>query len=356
MIIQKYSDELEEQYEQLLSKSQVSMFNHSLKYRKFLKNILTNSEDHYLCCIENNRIFAALPLFIKNGPYGRVVNSLPFFGSHGGFVYRDEFTAEHCALLLKELDFLIQRNDTLSCTLIESPFETNKNFYQLFDGNLSDNRIGQITPLPKQDIKTRPDEQLLSLYHQKTRNMVRKGLKSGFEIAHDGSIETLKALHTIHVRNMESIGGQAKQWHIFESIHEVFDYDTDYRIYTARKDGKIASALLLFYFKNTVEYFTPATLEEYRSGQPLSALIYNAMLDAVSEKKMYFWNWGGTWLSQAGVYQFKSHWGTEDYPYRYYVKVIGGAKKINQLNKKQMLESYSNFYTIPFNKLDDYQK
>lgn len=67
MIIQEYSDELEEQYEQLLSNSQVSMFNHSLKYRKFLKNILTDSEDHYLCCIENNKIIAALPLFIKNG-------------------------------------------------------------------------------------------------------------------------------------------------------------------------------------------------------------------------------------------------------------------------------------------------
>jgi len=348
VIIQEYSDELEEQYEQLLSNSQVSMFNHSLKYKIFLKKILTYSEDRYLCCIEKDKIIAALPLFIKNGPYGRVVNSLPFFGSHGGFVYRDEFTAEHCALLLKELDSLMQSNDTLSCTLIESPFENNKSFYQLFNGNLSDNRIGQITPLPKQDIKTRPDEQLLSLYHQKTRNMVRKGLKSGFEIAHDGSLETLQALYSIHKQNIESIGGQAKLWNVFESIYEVFDYDTDYRIYTARKDGKIVSALLLFYFKNTVEYFTPATLEEYRSEQPLSALIYNAMLDAVVGKKMHFWNWGGTWLNQTGVYQFKSRWGTEDYPYRYHIKMVATPDKLNQATKNDLLSSYANFYTIPF--------
>lgn len=352
MIIQPYNDELQEHYEQLLFDSPVSMFNHSLKYRKFLKKILLDSEDHYLCCMEHNKIIAVLPLFIKNGPYGRVVNSLPFFGSHGGFVYRDEFTEEHCALLLKELDALMRRDDTLSCTLIESPFETKKHLYRLFGGNLSDERIGQITLLPNQDTKTRPDEQLLSLYHQKTRNMVRKGLKSGFEIAHDGSIETLQALHTIHEKNIESIGGQAKQWNVFESIHQIFDYDTDYRIYTARKNGKIVSALLLFYFKNTVEYFTPATLEEYRSEQPLSALIYRAMLDAIIDKKMRLWNWGGTWLSQTGVYQFKSRWGTQDYPYRYHVKVIDPAGKLKQADREDLLASYPNFYTVPFDYLE----
>jgi lipid II:glycine glycyltransferase (peptidoglycan interpeptide bridge formation enzyme) len=348
MIIRKYSDELEEQYEQLLFDSPVSMFNHSLKYRRFLKSILSDSEDHYLCCIEGKKLITALPLFIRNGPYGRVINSLPFFGSHGGFVYRHEATREHCALLLKELDSLIRRHDTLSCTIIESPFETRKDLYKHFDRNFSDNRIGQITPLPSQDTKTPTDEQLFGLYHQKTRNMVRKGLKSGFEIAHDGSMETLQALHSIHNQNIERLGGQAKQWHAFESIQKIFNYDTDYRVYTARKDGKIVSALLIFYFKNTVEYFTPAILEGYRNEQPLSALIYNAMLDAVVEKEMQFWNWGGTWLSQAGVYQFKSRWGTENYPYRYHIKVPVEPEKLKQAKMSDMLSCYTNFYTIPF--------
>lgn len=352
MIIQIYTEALKEYYEQLLVDSPASMFNHSLKYREFLQKILPDSTDHYLCCIEGSRMIAALPLFIMSGPYGKVINSLPFFGSHGGFVYNEDFDEKKCALLTKKLDSLVNDIDTYSCTLVESPFETRKDYYKSFGGNLFDERVGQITPLPSQDGETGLEERLLSLFHQKTRNMVRKGLKSGFEIAHDGSIETTQALCSIHKHNIESIGGQAKHWGVFEAIHEVFDYNTDYRIYTARKDGKIVSALLLFYFKNTVEYFTPATLEEYRGDQPLSALVYRAMLDALAEKQMQFWNWGGTWLSQAGVYQFKSRWGTQDYPYRYHIKVNNASKKLKQIKREDLLASYPNFYTVPFDYLE----
>ena len=41
--------------------------------------------------------------------------------------------------------------------------------------------------------------------------------------------------------------------------------------------------LYCFYFK-TVEYYTPATEEAYRSKQPLSLLIFRAMSDAVIEE------------------------------------------------------------------------
>ena len=52
--------------------------------------------------------------------------------------------------------------------------------------------------------------------------------------------------------------------------------------------------MLLFYFKDTVEYFVPAIDIEWRKEQPLSALIHIAMYDAIKEKKIVKWNWGGT--------------------------------------------------------------
>ena len=91
--------------------------------------------------------------------------------------------------------------------------------------------------------------------------------------------------------------------------------------------------LFLFLFQERSRILYPATLEEYRSYQPLSALIYRAMVDSVTEKNMEYWNWGGTWLNQSGVYKFKARWGTQDFPYRYHIKTYIDSDKINLISK-----------------------
>ena len=106
--------------------------------------------------------------------------------------------------------------------------------------------------------------------------------------------------------------------------------------------------MLLFYFKDTVEYFIPAIDIEWKKEQPLSALIHIAMYDAIKEKKIVKWNWGGTWTTQKGVYHFKSRWGAKDLPYFYYSKIFFDEKKISFITPKELLKSYPFFYTIPF--------
>lgn len=61
------------------------------------------------------------------------------------------------------------------------------------------------------------------------------------------------------------------------------------------------------------------------------------------------WNWGGTWITQEGVYNFKKKWGTEDYPYYYYNKIYD--KKILEIEKQELLEEFEYFYVIPFSVL-----
>lgn len=350
IVITTYTHCLQHQYDQLLRESCESMFTHSLKYKNFLDQILPGSTSNYLCCLESDKLVASLPLITIEGPYGKVINSLPYFGSHGGIVSGPEFTREMRLLLMEKLHSLTNTPNSLSCTLIESPFGE-RSHYLDFHANLHDERIGQITSLPAAQDKSHAEQILLNIYHQKTRNAVRKGLKGGFEIGHEGSIQVLRELHDIHTQNILAIGGVPKQWNVFEAIARVFEYDSDYRIYVARKGGQIVSALLLFYFKDMVEYFTPATLASSRSDQPLSALIYRAMVDATFEKKAKFWNWGGTWLSQKGVYQFKSRWGTTDYPYRYHTKLNNMSANLQKLSKESILESYKNFFVIPFHAL-----
>ncbi|HDZ08447.1 hypothetical protein LCGC14_0013580 [marine sediment metagenome] len=351
-IVMRYTPDLASQYEQLLAESPIGMFNHSLRYREFLKEILPDAEDHYLCAFNNNEMVAALPVFVKKGPYGAVVNSLPFFGSHGGFIYKVPADSTAIADLLVAFNTLCADVNAFSSTVVEAALEKNEEKYEAFCANFFDERIGQITHLPNISNAECLDNELFGILHQKTRNMVRKGQKGGFSVTHDGSMSTLKTLHEIHDNNIRSIGGSPKPLNVFIAISKVFRYDEDYRIYTASKNGRIVSALLVLYFKDMVEYFTPATLEAYRSDQPLSLLIYTAMRDAILERESRHWNWGGTWLSQKGVYQFKSRWGTTDYPYRYHVQVSHTINELSIISKEVLLKGYPYFYTVPFAALD----
>ena len=85
----------------------------------------------------------------------------------------------------------------------------------------------------------------------------------------------------------------------------------------------------------------------------MSLLIFEAMQEAVGRGILY-WNWGGTWLNQSGVYRFKSRWGTHDVPYYYYVKVYND--KVLNYSKDTLLEQFPYYYVVPFFELDKEKK
>jgi hypothetical protein len=188
--------------------------------------------------------------------------------------------------------------------------------------------------------------------HPHHRRVIRKCIKSGFVFSKATTREEIESVWRIHCDNIHAIGGLAKPWSVFEAIQSVFTQHEDYELYLALFEGQIAAGLLLFYFGDTVEYFTPAISEDFRSQQPLSFLILHAMIEAVAQRQMRYWNWGGTWATQAGVYSFKSRWGALDYPYRYFIRTRMARNDLIRLNRQEMLEHYPNFFTIPFGMLN----
>lgn len=344
------SKEIEHEYQNLVDTSASALFTHSLKYRNFLSSVLKNSKDEYICLYINGELEAAVPIFIQDSSLGRVVNSLPYYGSHGGIIKRSGNVdgAVISSLLFNAINELCEEINALSCTIIESPFDSNEH-YQSFGADLCDERIGQVVHLPKVDVAHSYADTLLHSFHQKTRNIVRKSFKGEFIVRHDDSERILQTLHEIHTQNIMEIEGKPKRWSAYKSIKQNFLYDDDYRVYHASKGGEVVAALLVFYFKETVEYFTPVIKKEYRSQQPLSLLIFQAMHDAVLEKKMSRWNWGGTWKSQKGVYHFKSRWGSVDYPYKYHIKTFKNINFLRNLNPKEILKSFDDYFVYPFN-------
>ena len=224
--IERLTDEREEVYEAFLHSLETSLLYHSVRYRNFLRSILDDSEDCYLLAYEGKDLVGALPAFVKkNETYGSVINSLPFYGSNGSVLISP--VCEHPDDVKKELleafDRLAKEYGALTSTLITNPLEPGAISESEIAHTWRDERIGQITPLPAYDGNNdHLSEALMSRFHKKTRNSIRKAAKSGFAVSHSGSLEAMKRLGLLHRKNLERIGGLYKPESVFMAIRETF--------------------------------------------------------------------------------------------------------------------------------------
>jgi CelD/BcsL family acetyltransferase involved in cellulose biosynthesis len=339
-----------EAFERVVNESPAGLMYASLRYRAFLELVLENAEAHYYVAYEDGVAAGVLPVFRVRDSSGDVVNSLPFFGSHGGPllspVAKDPDAVR--AALLNRWTAHATDQGVRAATLITNPLDAaGAASASQLPRDFEDTRIGQFTLLPARESGL-GREVLMSLFHQKTRNAVRKAEKSGIHVTHSSSIEALRTLAALHTENMQSIGGTSKPWSVFDALARAFRYDQDYRVYVATVGDSIVAALLVLYHGRAAEYFTPATQADARELQPMSLLIFEAMMEA-AERGFRYWNWGGTWQSQTGVYRFKSRWGTTDLNYSYFTTV--NDRTLLKESPESLRERYPYFYAVPFSSL-----
>jgi hypothetical protein len=344
--------ERESEFEEFVRTDERALFNCSLKFRELMRRI-TKAEECYLIAVEHGRIVGTLPSFVHaGGPYGSVLNSMPWYGSNPGICIGPNCSArrEVKGALLDAFNGLAKEKRCVASTIITRPFEADLDlFEERTQYTYRDSRLGLVTPLPAYGSNIEID--LMTILHSKTRNLVRKSQKSGMTFRHDKSKEALDFLVQTHTTNMIEVGAPPKGRNLFDEVADLFTYDDDYRIYIAELDGTKVAALLLKYYAKTVDYFTPAIIADYRELQPLNLLIFNAMMDA-SAKGYKYWNWGGTTLpSQEGVYHFKKRWGAEECTYYYYTRSYDESDRLVHSDRDTLLKGYPYFYVLPFSEL-----
>ncbi|MEC9261994.1 MAG: peptidoglycan bridge formation glycyltransferase FemA/FemB family protein [Pseudomonadota bacterium] len=297
----------------------------------------------WLALCKDCKLTALLPVMVATGKFGPVYNSLAYYGSNGGVIdSADSFSNKQ--ILIDQFYCLAEEAGACSATIITNPLNEDTQIYdEITKCDYKDQRVGQITSL-----EGIVDEQsLLAKFESPRPRNIRKAIKSGVQVSQSVKPEAIDALYAIHVENMQKIGGLAKEKAFFDRL-TVYMQQGDWAIFEARVGGDISASLLVFYFNQTVEYFTPVVKQEFRDTQSLSLVIFEAMLDAV-KRGFKKWNWGGTWLTQDGVYQFKKKWGTTDYPYFYYTKVFNEA--VLATSREELLGEYKGFFVLPFSVL-----
>lgn len=324
----------ESDYDGFLATVPEALFYYSLRYRQFLQTHL-RCESHYQVALEDGRVAGVLPLMRKEGPFGRIVNSLPYYGSNGGAIARSstarsrlqEYYAAH-----------VTAENVAAATWIENPLAPKEDVAH----DLLDTRIGHFTDLT--GIACADD--LLARVDGSARRNVKTARGAGISISvTNGALDFLQRAHH---ENMAAIGGNAKSSEFFRHVPECFEAGTDYEVFIAYRGLRPIAGLLVFYFNKTVEYFTPVTLAEERKAQPMALILLEAMT-AAAERGFKRWNWGGTWLTQEGVAKFKRKWGAEEKRYRYFVTV--NDKRLLHAHAEELAAAYPGFYVIPYDRL-----
>jgi CelD/BcsL family acetyltransferase involved in cellulose biosynthesis len=330
-------------YERFLADRPEAMIYASLAWRRLLEDYL-EVEPLYLVALERGEISAALPAFIKRTPgVGAVINSLPFFGSNGGVLVAPGADAAGVALVYA-LDAAAERFGCVTATLIESPLMPDASLYGgVFGDTLRDRRIGQLTSLVPADAD---EGHLLARCEASARRNVNKARRLGVVVEEGDWDEGWDYLAVTHHANIEAMGGRTKPRRFFSLLRRHLAYGTQCRLFVARHNGEPIAALLLLYFNRTVEYFTPAISASARSSQPLSLLLCKAMTRAAAEG-FGWWNWGGTWETQQGVYRFKRKWAAQDHPYTYYIKPYQGFDKVSSMSREVLMDAFPDFYVYP---------
>lgn len=325
-------------YRMFLDKRDDALVYHSLEYRNLLSAVTTGRARYFGCEDESGKLHGVLPMFQVEGCYGTVLNSLPYYGSHGG-ILADGLDAR--AALVAHYNELVRQQSIAASTIIANPF--NDDDLQDVAHDHVDIRIGQMSRI---DVEVDHENELMRRYDTKTRNMIRKAEKVGVTVS--SGISYMDDLRLIHEENMIALGGTAKTPKFFAAVSEIFVPTGKCKVYAGVVDGKIAAALLVLFHGKIVEYFTPAVRKEYRNTQALSLVICRAMVDA-SRDGFLWWNWGGTWSSQSTLHLFKSRWGTQERRYVYRTKVNNNA--LRSAAAAELLREYPLTYVLPFGAL-----
>jgi hypothetical protein len=308
-----------------------SLIYHTKKYMTLIRNHL-GCDFHYYLLENDGAIEAILTGMSKDGKYGKVFNSLPFYGSNGGILASNKSAYKAMLYYYNELI----KNMSFA-TFIENPFEISQ---RKPDSNLTSDRICQVSDIGQMNL-----ENLEGNFTSKKRNDIRRALRNRVEVQIDFSDQAKAYLVNTHIANMKAVAAVNKSKEYFNDLFSLFDAGIDFDLFTAKKDGEFVAALLLLYHKNIVEYYTPVISSNKRHLQALSLIIYEAMKRNKTAGRV-IWNWGGNGNSLDSVYRFKKNWLASDFPYKYFIK--SNIQRLTEIDQKEILREYCGFYLFPF--------
>jgi hypothetical protein len=124
--IEMLSDDRREEYQDFILSNPKAVIYATTEFREFLR-FAVGGKGHCIIAREDGMMVGALPYFsIENGKFGTVVNSLPWFGSHGGCILKDPGYDDVREALLGRYSEITRSLEAISVTTILTHIENEK--------------------------------------------------------------------------------------------------------------------------------------------------------------------------------------------------------------------------------------
>lgn len=148
------------------------------------------------------------------------------------------------------------------------------------------------------------DEAILASIPKKTRNLVRKALKTAFEMRY--SVQDLRPFEDLYAKNMRRLGTPCFPSNYFASLVRNFGPMVDIR--ECWHDGKPMAASLNFLYRGDMHIYYAAADTEYNALGP-NTYMYFDHLRWAGENGLKTFDFGRC-KRDTGVFEFKRHWNT----------------------------------------------
>ncbi len=258
-------------------------------------------QPRYLMAEEGGRVAGVLPLFlVENFIQGRVLVSTPF-AVYGGIVAAHGAAREALAEAVRRMgrDLNVQHVDLRNAW--------------------PEQRAG-FTPVDRYATVTQPltpmdGEALLAALPKKTRNLVRKALKSPFQSCIRRDVE---GFYPLLARTYHRLGTPVFAKAHFARLLEEFGGKADVR--EIRLEGKVAAASFNFLFKGEMHTYYAASDQDYLALAPNMFLYYDHLLWA-GRNGFHTFDFGRS-KYETGNLDFKKQWSAAVRPLPYEMLLV----------------------------------
>lgn len=148
-------------------------------------------------------------------------------------------------------------------------------------------------------------EELLAQLPKKTRNMVRKSLKTEF-LARRGGRDWAR-FAALHARTLRRLGTPSFPPQLFRRIVEYFGPEAE--LFELELEGRLAAASLSFLYGDSAHIYYAGAEPEFNHLAANYAMYNDHLLDAARRGFSHF-DFGRAKLG-AGTFEFKRHWATQ---------------------------------------------
>jgi serine/alanine adding enzyme len=293
----------EEAWQRFVNDSSRATLGHLLGWRNIVQKTYHHTP-YYLMAIDGKAIKGVLPLFLIRSPFfGRFLATAPYL-SYGGLIVDNESAG----------DALVERSRQLSREL--------KAKYAEIRGL---ERVGRGLFLKEKyctfllSLKVGADVLWKRFEGGRVRTAVRKALRSGLTVEKGPHLQGNFA--EVMSRHMRDLGTPFHRLRFYQNIAEEFPHHSE--ILMAKYNDRYVGAVLLVSFKDTLYWLHGAGLREYRSLDPISLLVWEAIRSSCERGFAHFDFGRSRWDS--GTFFFKRQWRAQPVPLYYEYHLMSGG-------------------------------